>query len=216
MDVDNNFTISDVGTKCKSKSEFYNVLTTERRLYLPPKWDWTQNFLRQLMIGKKKDLHNDDVKVINVAQIKGLRVPQLLLFASSKLDIDAYLQEYDYAKKPNRSWLANLIDWCWINTHKNLQKVNDKWRLEFTCVLQCLLLSRTAISKSQNNSSSFLQEIHEASCIQDAASNTSQQSDKGSNWNRFRMFMDVNIEQVPKHLEARIAGSVIRCKVKEN
>ena len=50
------------------------------------------------MIGNKKVLHNDDVKVINAAQIKRLRVPQLLLFVKSKLDIDAYLPEYDYAR----------------------------------------------------------------------------------------------------------------------
>ena len=29
MDIDNQFTISDVGTKCKSKLKFYTVLTTE-------------------------------------------------------------------------------------------------------------------------------------------------------------------------------------------
>ena len=110
MDVDRNFTISDVGTKCKSKSEFYSVLTTKGRLYLPPKRDWTQNFLLQQMIGKKKVFHNNDVKVINLSQIKGLRVPQILLFARSKVDIDSYLPEYDYVKEPNRSWLANLVN----------------------------------------------------------------------------------------------------------
>ena len=110
MDVDHIFTISDVGTKCKSKSELYTVLTTEGGLYLPPKRDWTQKFLRQLMIGQKKVLHNDDVKVINVAQINGLRVPQILLFARAKMDIDKYLPDYDYEKEPNRSWLANVVN----------------------------------------------------------------------------------------------------------
>ena len=110
MDIDNQFTISDVSIKCKSKSEFYTVLTTEGGLYLPPKRDWTQEFLRQLMIGVKKVLQNSDVKIISVAQIKGLRVPQLLLYARSKVDIDSYLPEYDYAKEPNRCWLANLIN----------------------------------------------------------------------------------------------------------
>ena len=39
MDVDHNFTISGVGTKCNSISEFYSILTNEGRLYLQPKRD---------------------------------------------------------------------------------------------------------------------------------------------------------------------------------
>ena len=85
--------ISNVGTKSKSKNEFYFVLTAEGRLYLPPKRDWTQKFLHQQMIGKIKILHNDDVKVINVSQINELRVSQILLFARSEVDIDSYLSE---------------------------------------------------------------------------------------------------------------------------
>ena len=55
------------------------------------------------MIRKKKVLNIDDVEVINVWQIKGLRVPQILLFGRSKVDIDSYLTEYDDANEPNRS-----------------------------------------------------------------------------------------------------------------
>ena len=55
------------------------------------------------MIRKKKVLRIDYVEVINVWQIKGLRVPQILLFGRSKVDIDSYLSEYDDAKEPNRS-----------------------------------------------------------------------------------------------------------------
>ena len=103
MDVERNFTITDFGIKCNSISEFYSILTNEGRLYLQPKRNWTQKFLRQLMIRKKKVLHNDDVEVINVWQIKWLRVPQILLFGRSKVDIDSYLHEYDDANEPNRS-----------------------------------------------------------------------------------------------------------------
>ena len=67
------------------------------------KIDWTQKFLRQPMIRKKKVLHIDDVEVINVWQIKRLRFPQILLFGRSKVDIDSYLSEYDDAKEPNQS-----------------------------------------------------------------------------------------------------------------
>ena len=61
---------------------------------LKPTHDW-----------KKKIFHNEDTKVINDAQRKRIRVPQIHLFARSKLRIDSYLPEYDYAKEPNRSWL---------------------------------------------------------------------------------------------------------------
>ena len=115
INVDNNFTISDVGTKCKCKSEFYTILTTEGGLYLPPKRGWTQNFLLQLMIGKKKMLHNDEVKVINVAQIKGLRVPQLLLFARFKLNwMNWILNQNIEINTPNMSLLVPRLPCSWV------------------------------------------------------------------------------------------------------
>ena len=40
-------------------------------------WDRTQKFIRQLMFGKKKILHNDDAKVINVVKTKRIKVPHI-------------------------------------------------------------------------------------------------------------------------------------------
>ena len=59
---------------------------------------------------KEKSSQYEDVKVINVTQRKGFRVTQIFLFGISKLDIDSYLPEYDYAKEPNCCWLANVIN----------------------------------------------------------------------------------------------------------
>ena len=53
---------------------------------------------------------NEDVKIINESRIKGLRVPQLFQYAKSKVHIDSYLHDYDYAKELNRSWLANVLN----------------------------------------------------------------------------------------------------------
>ena len=54
MDLSNQFTISDLAAKCKSKTEFYNLLATEGGMHLPPVQDATQTYLRGIMMGKKE------------------------------------------------------------------------------------------------------------------------------------------------------------------
>ena len=51
MDSSNIFAINGLAAKCKSKSEFYNLLTTEGGMYLPQ--DATQPYLRGFMMDKK-------------------------------------------------------------------------------------------------------------------------------------------------------------------
>ena len=43
-------------------------------------------------------------------QYKGLHVKGLLRFASSKVNIDRYLPDYEYSKEPNREWLCSIIN----------------------------------------------------------------------------------------------------------
>ena len=62
------------------------------------------------MTGKKKIHYNDDVKVINLVQRKWLRASRIHLFARSNFYTDSYLPEYDCANKPNRCWLAKVIN----------------------------------------------------------------------------------------------------------
>ena len=50
------FTIKILGAKFKSKTELYNVLIRDGKIYLPPKQDATQNYLRELIQGKKLHL----------------------------------------------------------------------------------------------------------------------------------------------------------------
>ena len=103
-------TVNDLAVKCKSKTELYNVLMREGNVYLPPKQDATQKYLRELLLGKKSYVKWSEVIVIQVPQYKGLRVKDLLNFAESEFEIHDFLPKYDYNKEPNREWLCNLIN----------------------------------------------------------------------------------------------------------
>ena len=53
MERRDKITVSDLAAKFKSKAELYNILTREGEIYLPPKQDSTQKFLREVMRGRK-------------------------------------------------------------------------------------------------------------------------------------------------------------------
>ena len=53
MNMNVDFNINDLGSKCHSKHELYLVLTNEGGYYLPPMQDVTQRYLRYIMIGRK-------------------------------------------------------------------------------------------------------------------------------------------------------------------
>ena len=110
MDVDHEFTIADLSAKCKSKTELFNLLSREGKIFLPPAKDWTRQFMRELMHGTKQHIKLHKVKVIQVPQYEGLFVKDILKFAKTKVDIDEYLPEFEYNKEPNRQWLWNLVN----------------------------------------------------------------------------------------------------------
>ena len=110
MENINNLTVNDLSVKFKSKIELYNLLTREGDIYLPPKQDSTQKFLREIMLGDKLYIKCSDVIVVKVPQYKGLHVKDILNFAASKINIKKYLPDYEYMKDPNREWLWNLIN----------------------------------------------------------------------------------------------------------
>ena len=62
------------------------------------------------MQGDKKWIIWDKVKVIKIPQYEGLKVKDVLKFAASKIDIEAYLPSYDYPKEPNREWFWNIVN----------------------------------------------------------------------------------------------------------
>ena len=93
------FTVIDFSVKSKSKSELYNFLSREGDIYLSPKQDAANKYLRDLMMEKKLYVKCRDVLVIKVPQYGGLKVKDLIRFAGSKLDIHTFLPEYSYHKK---------------------------------------------------------------------------------------------------------------------
>ena len=110
METVESFTILDLSSKWRSKTELYNMLTREGKVYLPPKQDATQSFLREIMMGKKKYVSRENVKVIKLPQYKGLAVRDILNFANRNIHIERFLPEYDYLKDPNREWLCNIVN----------------------------------------------------------------------------------------------------------
>ena len=104
------FNVNDLAAKCRSKSELYNIISREGQIYLCPTQDATQHFLRQILIGDKKYLKCEQIKVIKVPHYKGLRISDILDFAAAHTDILNYLPEYDYNKEPSREWICNVIN----------------------------------------------------------------------------------------------------------
>ena len=123
MEASSLFTVNDLATKFKAKSELINVLSREGNIYLPPKRDITQKYLRKLLHGEKLYIKWSEVIVINVPQYSGLRVKDLLNFAKSQFEIEKFLPDYDYNKDPNRDWLCNLINTV---THDKFNEFIDK------------------------------------------------------------------------------------------
>ena len=76
------------------------MFVREGQIYVPPKLEATQRFLRDVMMGSMKYLKCSQIKVANVPQYKGLTVRNILKFATSKTNIDEFLPEYDYSKEP--------------------------------------------------------------------------------------------------------------------
>ena len=110
MDMDHSLTVNDLSSKFKSKVELYNLLTREGDIYLPPKQDSTQKFLRDVMLENKLYVKCSSVNFIKVPQYRGLYVRDLLKFAASIVDIKMYLPDWEYNKEINREWLCNLIN----------------------------------------------------------------------------------------------------------
>ena len=109
MELREQLTTNEVGVKYKSKKELYKLLSTEGNLYLPPMLATNKGYLSGVMMGDKKCVTCEDVRVIKVPQIEGLTIKEILEFARSKINIKEYLPEYDYEREHNREWLWNVI-----------------------------------------------------------------------------------------------------------
>ena len=62
------------------------------------------------MVGDKKLLKSNDVKVCSVPHIDGLKISQIINFWKQHANISLYLPDYGYTKYPNRVWLWNEVN----------------------------------------------------------------------------------------------------------
>ena len=104
------YSVIDLAAKCKSKSELYNVLIRDGGIYLPPKQEATQKYLRSIMNGTKNYLNWKNIMVIKVPHYKGLTVKDIVEFAETQVDLNSYLPDFEYNKALNRDWLCNVIN----------------------------------------------------------------------------------------------------------
>ena len=99
MDSSSVFTVNDLAPNFKAKSELINVLSREEKnIYLPPKRDVTQKYLRKLLHREKLYIKWSEVIYINVPRYDGLRIKDILSFARSRFEIHKFLPDYEYNK----------------------------------------------------------------------------------------------------------------------
>ena len=110
MDQVESFIVGELAVKLKSKTEIYNQLSRESKIYLPTNQDATQSYLREIMIENKYYLKWNQVVVFKVPKYKGLWVKEIISFASNHLNITKYLPKYTYEKDSNRECLCNAVN----------------------------------------------------------------------------------------------------------
>ena len=92
MDQRDKFTVVDLAAKYRIKAELYNILIREGNIYLPPKQDSTQKFLREIMMAKNRYIKCENIRAIKVKQYKGLTVKSILEFANKNIHIHTFCQ----------------------------------------------------------------------------------------------------------------------------
>ena len=65
---------------------------------------------------------------MKVSHYKGLRICDILKFASTKINIADYMTEYEYSKEPNREWVCNVVNTLLSDDFKEFidQRVNER------------------------------------------------------------------------------------------
>ena len=73
MEFGEQLTTSYVGVKCKIKKELYKLLPTEGNLYLPPMLATKKGYLSVVMMGDKKCVSYENVKLSKSLILKDSR-----------------------------------------------------------------------------------------------------------------------------------------------
>ena len=108
--------VREMALKWTTKGEIYKVLTTTGEIYLPPIDQINWDYIRDILWGDKPEVVEinlkyiswNEVKIIEVPHIEGLRIPEILNFARRHWNIGKYLPEYEWEKYSSRKWIWNV------------------------------------------------------------------------------------------------------------
>lgn len=101
---------SDLSQFIKSKEDLYYILSVEGQLHLPPYDECSMEFMRDVLKGTKKLLHNRDVTPVTVPRLREFNAGQLYEMALNDSGARVFLPEPTTVKmKPiSRRFLFNV------------------------------------------------------------------------------------------------------------
>ena len=102
------YTVLELASKCRSKTEFYNTISRDANIYLSSSQNANHKYLRSIITGRKNYIPWDRVNVIKVSQYDNLTLKQILAFAKQHAQIQTYLPEYQNNIISNREWICNV------------------------------------------------------------------------------------------------------------
>ena len=121
------------------------------------------------MMGKKKHIKCESIRVINVPQYKGLTVKNILEFKQENIHIHRFLPDYDYLKEPNREWLWNMVNTIIPEKFQNFVQAMVEERREQLIDIQNLEISVQSkfknIFKSFQSISTIKGKSHYLTCL---------------------------------------------------
>ena len=113
----------ELGTKAKSKMDFYRLLSIDFGWFLPSYKLCSTRYLRQLLSGEKKDLLVADVKTFDVPQYLELLLRKLYPYIKDTQDLNVFFLDYDNSELPERKFMISVL--CLTRPNEITQLVKD-------------------------------------------------------------------------------------------
>ena len=128
--------VREMALKWTTKAEVYKVLTTTGGIYLPSVDQINWDFIRDILSGEKlvsfhltrKYIEWSKIKIFELPHIEGLRIPDLLEFASKHWAINKYMPEYECEKYPSRKWIWNVSEFLMYHLSIINSLIQDRFK----------------------------------------------------------------------------------------
>ena len=101
-------TATSFAAKFKSKREVYFFLTVDVKAYLPPFENTSIYWLKDIISGEKKYIHQDDVKHITMPYYKGITLKNIFEVLGNYPALGPYAPDAKDVKRLPREWVGNL------------------------------------------------------------------------------------------------------------